>query len=602
MLVKFWGTRGGIPAPGPNTIRYGGNTSCVEIRSKSDTLIVLDCGSGLRCLGDKLMENDSKPIRAHILLTHTHWDHIQGLPFFTPLFIPGNEWNFYAPRGFEQSLRETLAGQMQYTYFPVTLEQLGSKIKYHELVEGEFNIDDILIKTQYLNHTVLTLGYRIESNGISIVYSTDHEPKSNLAAIEGVIGEQEMRHAEFLSGADLVMHDSQYTSNEYEEKRGWGHSTVKYAVEICRIANVKKLALTHHDPTRTDDEIDRLVIESQNYLTEKGSTMEVTAAAERQVLVFKESEKKFVDRDLEEPTAIVSTDTAVIDKSVLLGISDPATASILMEAIQANGIEANLKSDGESVLKVVLEEEAPALIILEHDLPGINGIEVCKKVRKSGHAFATEVPIIIVADKEEHVGEGAADGVSDWLSKPFSTLYARTRVHAWLLRSACRWVKPPIPMDEERRLAVLRKLKILDTEPEERFDRITRLASALFDIPVVLISLIDRDRQWFKSCVGVNIREASRERSFCAHVVADRSPIIVPDAFLDDRFADNPDVTGNFRIRFYAGQPLILPDGTCIGTVCLVDTRPRELNEKELSLLKDIGDLVIREIVLPVKD
>ena len=143
MQVRFWGTRGSIARPGPGTVRYGGNTSCVEVRSARGTLVVLDCGTGAHALGQALMAAGGKGLRGHILISHTHWDHIQGIPFFDPLFVAGNEWDIYGPKGLGQSLRETLAGQMQYAYFPVTLDQCRARIRYHDLVEGTFDIDDI---------------------------------------------------------------------------------------------------------------------------------------------------------------------------------------------------------------------------------------------------------------------------------------------------------------------------------------------------------------------------------------------------------------------------------------------------------------------------
>ena len=178
MKVSFWGTRGSIAKPGRSTVRFGGNTSCVEVRSDSGSIVILDCGTGAHGLGQALMEREKQPLSGHILITHTHWDHIQGIPFFAPLFETGNEWDIYAPRGLGTSLRQALAGQMQYTYFPVTLEKLGATIRYHELVEGVFEIDDIEIRTRYMNHPALTLGYRLEADGVSIVYACDHEPHS----------------------------------------------------------------------------------------------------------------------------------------------------------------------------------------------------------------------------------------------------------------------------------------------------------------------------------------------------------------------------------------------------------------------------------------
>src|SRR5262245_63630612 len=181
MHVRFFGTRGSIATPGPQTLRYGGNTSCVEVTTKSGTLIVLDMGTGAAVLGRELVAR-GEPLRGHILISHTHWDHIQGIPFFAPLFVPGSEWDIYAPRDLGQSLREALAGQMQYAYFPVTLDQCGAKIRYHDLVEGTFDIDDIKVSTHYLNHPALTLGYRLEADGVAVVYACDHEPHSRMLA------------------------------------------------------------------------------------------------------------------------------------------------------------------------------------------------------------------------------------------------------------------------------------------------------------------------------------------------------------------------------------------------------------------------------------
>src|SRR5262245_16409995 len=259
MRVRFFGTRGSIATPGPSTLRYGGNTSCVEVRSNADTLIIVDMGTGAAVLGRELAARGG-PLRGHILISPTHWDHIQGLPFFPPLLAPGNEWDIYAPRGFGRTLRDTLAGQMQDTYFPVSLEQLGATIRYHDLVEGHLRIGDVEVGSRYLNHGALTLGYRLEADGVAVVYACDHEPHSRLLATgAGDISGEDRRHAEFLAGADLVVHDAQYLASEYSQKCGWGHSTVEYALAVARSAGVKQLALTHHDPRRDDAAIDDLV-------------------------------------------------------------------------------------------------------------------------------------------------------------------------------------------------------------------------------------------------------------------------------------------------------------------------------------------------------
>src|SRR5262249_8612882 len=264
--------------------RYGGNTSCIEVRSARETLVIVDCGTGGHSLGQKLMSGGAKGLRGHILISHTHWDHIQGIPFFAPLFVPGSEWDIYGPKDLGQSLREALAGQMQYAYFPVTLDQCGAKIRYHNLVEGTFDIDDIKVSTHYLNHPALTLGYRLEADGVAVVYACDHEPHSRLLATgSGDISGEDGRHAEFLAGADLVMHDAQYLASEYPQKIGWGHSTIEYALAVARSAGAKQLALTHHDPQRDDAAIDDIVRSLRSEIG-RDAGPHIFAAAEGQVV------------------------------------------------------------------------------------------------------------------------------------------------------------------------------------------------------------------------------------------------------------------------------------------------------------------------------
>jgi GAF domain-containing protein len=180
--------------------------------------------------------------------------------------------------------------------------------------------------------------------------------------------------------------------------------------------------------------------------------------------------------------------------------------------------------------------------------------------------------------------------------KPFSAVYARTRIRAWLLRLACRWEKAPLPENEASRISALHGLEILDTRPEQRFDRYTRIAAALFDVPIALVSLVDTDRQWFKSRYGLEASETPRDMAFCAHAILADDILLVPDALQDPRFADNPLVTENPRVRFYAGFPLKVADGSRVGTLCLIDHRPRYLDESRLGLLCDIGGLVEREL------
>jgi phosphoribosyl 1,2-cyclic phosphodiesterase len=590
MRVRFWGARGSLATPGPTTVRYGGNTSCVEINTPGGALIILDCGTGIRQLGQHLRATKPGPLVGNILISHTHWDHIQGIPFFGPFFAPGNTWDLYAPKGVRKSLRDALEGQMQYSYFPVQLDELGAEIRYHELVEGTFRIADVTIRTRYLNHPALTFGYRLEAEGATIVYSSDHEPHSrHLADGTGEIGGEDRRHCDFLSGADLVIHDAQYNAEEYPQKIGWGHSTVEYALAMCRAAGVKRVALTHHDPSRDDDAIDRIIAKARADLQDVASGMEVIAATEGTALSI-EGEGQRTDR-AETSASAISDVSALGNPLILLAVTGGSVAATLLDAAYADQIPVIEMHSGDAVLRTIVDK-SPSLILLERKEGAIDPLELCKKIRAL--QGAREVPIIVVADTEDFQG-GKAAGVTEWLIRPFSSAYARTRIRAWLLRISARWVRAPVPPDEEQRLATLHSLGILDTPEEQRFDRLTRLAAAILCAPVALVSLVDRERQWFKSAHGIDFRETPRETSFCAHAVAARELLVVPDALADHRFADNPQVSRRTRFRFYAGCPLFVGQ-SCVGTLCVLDVRPRHLSTKQVGLLKDVAALVESEL------
>lgn len=281
--MKFWGVRGSVPCPGPDTVRYGGNTACLEIRfpELDDRLLIIDAGSGLRELGNRMMAHDfpKGPINASLFLTHTHWDHIMGFPFFVPIYVPGTKLTIYGPVSYEQdTLRGIVGGQLTYRYFPVREAELAAAIDYVELKEGTLDLGDgISITARYLNHPVLCLGYRIEFRGRVLCTAYDTEPYRNLfvtdpadpaydqeMAREGdeVAEEQNSLLESFYAGADLLIHDSQYTEEEYRKsKLGWGHSSFERAINSARRAGVKRLALFHHDPERSDEKLDRLAAE-----------------------------------------------------------------------------------------------------------------------------------------------------------------------------------------------------------------------------------------------------------------------------------------------------------------------------------------------------
>lgn len=279
MKLKFWGVRGGIPTPGPQTVKYGGNTLCLELEiSAAPRRIIIDAGSGIRQLGNCLIQTRSgrNPISADLFLTHTHVDHILGLPFFAPLYLPDTQLNIYGPVTCEEeSLEIVLGTQLSYRYFPVRQTELAADIEYLNLQEGHFDLGDgIKLTTKYLNHPLLCFGYRFEYRRKVFCTAYDTEPFRNVfstdpkdpvydesMAREGELAAQteNSRMQDFIRGADLLVYDAQYLQNEYETERiGWGHTFIEYAIDIAKKSQVGSLALFHHDPMRTDSELDEL--------------------------------------------------------------------------------------------------------------------------------------------------------------------------------------------------------------------------------------------------------------------------------------------------------------------------------------------------------
>nr|WP_302477362.1 MBL fold metallo-hydrolase [Sphingomonas sp. ID1715] len=574
--------------PGPSTVRYGGNTSCVEVMSNSGTRLIIDCGTGAHELGQAILREGGNA-RGHILISHTHWDHIQGIPFFAPLFVPGNSWDIYAPQGFGESLKDTLAGQMEYTYFPVSPDAFGASVRYHNLGEGCFQIGDFAICTRYLNHPALTLAFKVDCDGASFVYSCDHEPHSReLAMGEGMIHGEDLAHAEFMAGVDLVIHDAQYCADEYAAKQGWGHSTVEYAVTIGRASGAESLALTHHDPMRSDVQIDEIVArlqaqigtgKPQVFAAYEGLELQLGSAsiqAAGQLQTNLGSAVRIGDSQDEAVLLLIATDADVADRIGRAIAQEPVRYSVVQTIEEAAEFAA---------------ASMPSLVLVEDGL----AMQPFVPARLGAMAGAAELPFVLLG------GTGAADrGYADRLEEPWTVEYARTRVRTWLMRAECHWARPPLPDDEQERVAALHRLNILDTAAEERFDRHTRIAAALFKVPIALVSLVDADRQWFKSCFGTDVCESSRETSFCAHAIASNENIlVVPDALQDERFRDNPLVSEGPRIRFYAGSVLHSPEGKKIGTLCILDVRPRNLSEDERRLLTDVAAAVEAELCTP---
>jgi phosphoribosyl 1,2-cyclic phosphodiesterase len=298
MRLHFWGTRGSIATPGAGTVRFGGNTSCIELTTNAGARLILDCGTGARLLGNHMMATATGPISAAILLTHTHWDHIQGFPFFAPLFVPGNHFEVYGPEGCHLSLHDTLSGQMDYHYFPVELNQLAARMNYQDLSEGSHQIGGVTVLAQGMNHPSPTFGYRIEGDGVSVLYLSDHEPFSaeqvwrdgaQPGLLESILHNGDREHAEYMKNADVVIHEAQYTPEEYPAKKNWGHSTFAYVVELAAAARVRRLFLTHHDPTHDDAFMANVEQRARQLAQQLGSSMEVSCAYEGCDLVVSKS-------------------------------------------------------------------------------------------------------------------------------------------------------------------------------------------------------------------------------------------------------------------------------------------------------------------------
>jgi phosphoribosyl 1,2-cyclic phosphodiesterase len=287
MWVKFWGVRGSIPVPGPTTVKYGGNTTCLEIGSSDGDRVVFDAGSGLRVMGESL--DLSRKHTIHLMISHPHWDHINGFPFFTPIYIPGNIIHVYGPSTFELSIEEVINGQMKYTYFPVRTAELSAEMHFHELKEEEFTVGNFSIKTQLLNHPVTCLGYRVAYRDMVFIYLGDNEPYYNVykdedPEVDAFAREMNNRLTEFVRGADILVADSQYIPAEYNMKRGWGHSTTHHVVNMALKAGVKHLVFNHHEPLRRDDELDLIVLHYRERVKAHGYSLMVDAAREGETL------------------------------------------------------------------------------------------------------------------------------------------------------------------------------------------------------------------------------------------------------------------------------------------------------------------------------
>jgi phosphoribosyl 1,2-cyclic phosphodiesterase len=260
MRVKFWGVRGSTPTPQPENMRYGGNTSCVEVRV-GEQLYIFDCGTGFRVLGQQLQDEFGEkklPLSAHVFVSHFHWDHIQGIPFFRPLYERADSQFLFHCSSRTRSLKQVMDEQMASPYFPVNLSQMRAQQKFYDIDSGRLTLDDgVQIQTSWLNHPQGCMGFRMETKDGVVVYATDNEPGD--AAFDKSV-------RKLAEGADVLIYDAQYLPEEYAaEKRGWGHSHWREAVNVVMESGAKELVLFHHDPDHNDRVIDEIVDHARNY-------------------------------------------------------------------------------------------------------------------------------------------------------------------------------------------------------------------------------------------------------------------------------------------------------------------------------------------------
>jgi phosphoribosyl 1,2-cyclic phosphodiesterase len=289
MKVRFWGVRGSIASPGPKTVRYGGNTTCIEIRTDNNELIILDAGTGIFPLSQTLL--GELPISANILISHSHWDHIQGLPFFIPNFIPGNTVRLHGSfdpvsgKGIEQ----VMSVQLQYSYFPVREAEMKARFEYVTLMPGEaVQIGSATVTPYLLNHPVVDFGYRIECNGKSVFFTGDHEPSYNIYEpgddgyneYQSFVNERSQGILDAVRNVDVLIADSSYTDTEYKVKKGWGHGTFSTSMALARDAGAKVLFCTHHEPTRSDDALELVFQEALQSNSPWAQTVDIRLARE----------------------------------------------------------------------------------------------------------------------------------------------------------------------------------------------------------------------------------------------------------------------------------------------------------------------------------
>jgi phosphoribosyl 1,2-cyclic phosphodiesterase len=281
MYVKFWGTRGSIASPGPDTIKFGGNTACLEVVSNTGNRVVIDAGTGIRALGDELVRT-GLPVHLTLLITHAHWDHILGMAFFKPVYLESTVINIDGcPKAF-WGLANIFDNRKGDGYFPVAFDELKARIRHLEKIpQGPLQLGDLTIEGIETNHPQGGMGFKIRENDRCLVFLTDNE-----LSVEAPLGRQPVDFAQFAQGCDLLIHDAQYLPEELDFHRGWGHSSFADVVELAVMAHVPQAILFHHDPARTDREIEEIEARARKLVKAQKSDVKVSAAREGETILL----------------------------------------------------------------------------------------------------------------------------------------------------------------------------------------------------------------------------------------------------------------------------------------------------------------------------
>ena len=369
----------------------------------------------------------------------------------------------------------------------------------------------------------------------------------------------------------MVVHDTQYDAAGYAAKVGWGHSTMEYAVALAGAARVRRLVLYHHDPQRDDDGVDDLLRRARALAASDGTGSR--GRCRRRGIRARGSGRRSAPSAATGAAATIVPAMSDLAVGVAIATSDPALEAEVGEAATAEGLEVR-SARGRPLRR--------------------GGGARCRRRRRCSRSVDRGGGVLGVTRRA--IPSFSTAGITDWIVLPASIAHIRTKLRAAVLRKACRWLAAPVAPDEEHRLAALHRLRMLDTPREERFNRFVEQAREITATPIALVSLVDSHRQWFKATAGLDATESHRDESFCAHAILGPDVLQVPDALEDPRFADNPAVTGPLRVRFYAGVPLALGDGSRVGTLCVADHRPRLLDDRQLEALRRLADLVVAEL------